>query len=272
VTASAPELPLWLTECLVSDGELAQAYESIAPQVLASCKHTLSVQHAFFGEAPDFEEHSLARLAHGFQARIRSRPADWALVLFDAQYASAPRLLAAVMPALLARVPLVLCASTPGPARPDLLCALEFAGLEHLYALSAAQSMELLHSLVSQPGQGRLALLHQGDLAALRAAADAAEVPCWEERRAPVLRICGPEPDAALIALAHPDAVCADTPAPDALYCSGTPEAQRTQAPLTLPPGMEGCWLHPSLTPDFFRARSLIFGPAPGKPTDGAVP
>ena len=272
MTASAPELPPWLADCRVSDDELAQAYEHTAPKLHASCKHTLAVQHAFFGEAPDWEEHGLSRSAHGFYARAHGRPADWTLVIFDAAYASAPRLLAALMPALLARVPLVLCASAPGSARPELLCALELAGREHIYAVSAAQSLDLLHALAAQPGQGRLVLLHRGALSALRAAADAAEVPCWEERRAPVLRMCGVEPDAALLRLAHPDAVYAEELAPDVLYCFGPPEAVRNRAPLILPPGMEGCWLHPSLTPDFFRARSLIFGLAPDGPDAGDAP
>jgi hypothetical protein len=270
MNASEPELPPWLTQCLVSDDELAQAYEESAPQLRASCKHTLAVQHAFFGEAPDWEEQRLSRSAQGFHSRACSRPADWTLVIFDAKYASAPRLLAALMPALLARVPLVLCASAPGPARPDLLCALELAGQEQIYALDAAQSLDLVQSLAAQPGQGRLVLLHRGALSTLRAAADAADVPCWEERRAPVLRLCGAEPDAALIRLAHPDAMITHDLAPDVLYCSG-PDAGKGQAPLILPPGMEGCWLHPSLTPDFFRVRSLIFGPAPGRPDAGKL-
>jgi len=269
--ASPPELPHWLAECLVSDSELAQAYEDAAPKLRALCKHTLAVLHVFFGEAPDWEEQSLARSAHGFHVRVCSRPADWALVIVDADYASAPRLLAALMPALLARVPLVLCACTPGPARPELLCALELAGQEQIYALAGAQSLELLRDLTAQPGQGRLVLLHRGALSGLRALADDAELPCWEERRAPVLRLCSAEADAALIRLAHPDAVRAEDAAPDAAYRSG-PDAVHVQAPLVLPPGMEGCWLHPSLTPDFFRVRSLAFSLAPRQPDTGEFP
>jgi hypothetical protein len=261
VNSAAPELPFWLAQRLVSDSELARAYEDAVPGLRALCKHALAVQHAFFDEAPDWEEHSLLRRAHGFRMRICNRPVDWTLVVFDAQYASAPRLLAAVMPALLARVPLVLCVCAPGPARPELLCALELAGQEHIYVLDTSQSLDLIRSLAVQSGQGRLVLLHQGELSALRAAADGAGIPCWEERRAPVLRICGAEPDAALIRLAHPDAVSAQDAVPDAAYCSW-PDAVHVQAPLVLPPGMEGCWLHPSLTPDFFRVRSLVFGPA----------
>jgi hypothetical protein len=270
MNASEPELPPWLTQCLVSDDVLAQAYEESAPALLASCKHTLAVQHAFFGEAPDWEEQRLSRSAHGFHSCACSRPADWALVIFDAEYASAPRLLAALMPALLARVPLVLCASTPGPARPELLCALELAGQEQIYALDAAQSLDLVQSLAAQPGQGRLVLLHRGALSVLRAAADATNLPCWEERRPPVLRLCGPEPDATLIRLAHPDASDAQSLAPDVLYCSG-PDAVQSQVPLILPPGMEGCWLHPSLTPDFFRVRTLSFDLS-SRPDAGKIP
>jgi hypothetical protein len=173
------------------------------------------------------------------------------------------------MPALLARVPLVPCVCTPGPARPELLCALELAGQAQIYSLSAPQSLGLVRHPAAQPGQGRLALLHQGSLSVLRAAAEEANLPCWEERRAPVLDIRGSEPDAALIRLAHPDAAHAENAAqniapniiPDAVYCAG-PEAGDVQAPLVFLPGMEGCWLHPSLTPDFFRALSLAFSPA----------
>jgi hypothetical protein len=262
---NAPELPPWLAEGLVLDSELARAYEDTAPALHALYKHALAVQHAFFGEAPDREEHCLTHRAHGFCTRACSRPADWALVIFDAAYASAPRLLAALMPALLARVPLVACVSTPGPARPELLCALELAGQEQIYSLSASQSLDLVRHLAAQPGQGRLAWLHRGSLSALRAAADEADLPCWEERRAPVLRICGSEPDAALIRLAHPDAAnAADSSQnviPDAVYCP-EPEAADSQAPLVFLPGIEGCWLHPSLTPDFFRSRSLTLSPA----------
>ena len=268
--AAVPELPPWLVEYLISDDELAQAYEDAAPKLRALCKHTLAVLHAFFGEAPDWEERRLTRSAHGFHTRTCTKPADWALVIIDADYASAPRLLAALTPALLARVPLVLCACTP-PTRPELLCALELAGQEQIYALDAAQSLDLLRSLNAQPGHGRLVLLHRGTLAGLRAVADDAELPCWEERRAPVLRICDAKPDAALIHLAHPDAARTEDAAPDAVYCSG-PGAVHFQAPLILPPGMEGCWLHPTLTPDFFRVRFLMFRLAPDHPDTGEFP
>ncbi|MDR0239553.1 MAG: hypothetical protein LBI88_04885 [Deltaproteobacteria bacterium] len=269
--ASVPALPSWLAACLVSDSELARAYEATAPELLAVCKHTLAVHHVFFGEAPDWEEQSVLRCVHGFRTRACSRPADWALVIFAADYASAPRLLAATMPALLARVPLVLCVCTPGPARPELLCALELAGQEQIYVLELSQSLDLVRGLAAQPGQGRLVLLHRGALSVLRVAADEAELPCWEERRAPVLRICGAEPDAELIHLAHPDAASAEQAAPDAVYCSW-PDAGQEQAPLVFPPGMEGCWLHPSLTPDFFRTRALLFGPVPDHPDTRDLP
>ena len=265
---SVLEFPSWLAACLVSDSEMARAYEGTAPELIALCKHTLAVQHAFFGEAPDWEEQRQLRYAQGFRTRVCNRPADWALVIFAADYESAPRLLAAAMPALLARVPRVLCVCTPGPARPELLCALELAGLEHIYMLDASQSLDLMRVLSRQPGQGRLALLHQGALSALHAVARDAGIPCWEERRAPVLRIYGPEPDAALIRLAHPDAVNTEDAAPDAVYCSG----QDAPAPLVLPPGMEGCWLHPSLTPEFFRARVLEFGAVRPYPDPGDQP
>jgi hypothetical protein len=255
---------------LVPERSWAEAFESAPPVLRALCKHNLAALHALFGEAPDREEHSFSRDGKGLRARLRTRPADWALIVFDAKYASAPRLLAAVMPALLARVPFIPVVCTGGAARPELLCALELAGREQTYLLDARQGRELLRALVSRGGRGagRLVLLHTGGLEALRAAALETHVPCWEERRPPVLHVADSEVDMELLRLAHPDAVFSasplsgprDTP-PDAVYRSARATETSAAGPLTLAAGMEGVWVHPRLSPDFFREREISLAP-----------
>jgi hypothetical protein len=252
---------------LVPEEAWDEAFDAAPPALRALCKHTLAALHALFGEASDREEHAFARDGKGLRARLRIRPADWALIVFDAEYASAPRLLAAVMPALLARVPFmpIICAGSA--ARPELLCALELAGREHCYLLDARQSPELLRNLASRGGAGRLVLLHTGGLEALRAAALERDIPCWEERRPPVLRVAGSGIDMELLRLAHPDAVFSSASSgpravpPDAAYRSARTPDSSFAGPLTLTAGMEGVWAHPRLSPDFFRERELSLMP-----------
>ena len=113
-------------------------------------------------------------------------------------------------------------------------------------------------------------------LDAVARAAAALGLPCWQERRDPLLGL--PQPDAfdlELLAFAQGSALEAalepvDRRPPDALYLS--PGAARSHcrerrggpfpcsgAP-ALTPGCEGFWLHPGLDPDFFRVRRQAFG------------
>ncbi len=262
--------------------EWARAYEATPPRLRALCKQAVAAQHALFGEAPDREEHFFAREAQGLEVRLRIRPAAWALTVFAADYASAPRLLAALMPAILARVPHTPVFCIGGRPRPELLCALELAGREQCRLISPAQAAELPAALPAGPG--RIVLLHGGDpdppgspdpFAALRAAAAAAGIPCWEERRPPLLHLADTGVDAELVRLAHPDARIeaspshalhpVDDPAPDAVYCSARAAREFSGlCPLVLAAGMEGCWVHPGLAPDFFRIRAPALAPSSG--------
>lgn len=245
---------------LIPERDFADAYETTPAVLRALCKQAIAAQHTLFGEAPEKEEFFFARCAQGMHMRRRILPADWAFFAFDADYVSAPRLAAALMPALLARVPLTPVVCLGGRPRPELLCALELAGLDQAYALDADQGREVLREL-DAAGRGRVVLLHRGRLDALGAAARAAGIPCLEERRPPVLRIDGGGVDVELVRLAHPDAVFAPAGAPaDAAYRSGEKAAPFAER-LTLLAGMEGCWTHPGLEPDFFRVHGLLLAP-----------
>ena len=183
------------------------------------------------------------------------------------------------MPAQLAGVPLVgaVCV-TDAPEQcaphPAALVSLELSGVEDVFALDQAGICRLLEEC--QPGPGRLVLLHHGELDAVARAAAALGLPCWQERRDPLLGL--PQPDAfdlELLAFAQGSALEAalepvDRRPPDALYLS--PGAARSHwrerrggpfpcsgAP-ALTPGCEGFWLHPGLDPDFFRVRRQAFG------------
>ena len=306
-----PLLPAWLEKYLFAEERFALAYEATPPELRALCKQALALQYALFGEAPDFEEQHLRRRAAGFAASWYSQAVPWACVFFDASYASAPRLLAALAPALLARVPLVLAVCVGGQAKEPLLCALELAGQEQSYQLGGPQCVKLLRELARQLGRGRLVLLHgagQG-LGKLRLLALELGLVFWEEACAPLLHLSGEQPggeelqqaapaggtplaDQINMQFLRPAFASADTrhltltrqinmpllrlAHPDALFAgelAGQPVFSTfcPAASLTLLAGMEGAWAHPGLGPDFFRERGLCLGPLANKQSPGGL-
>ena len=255
---------------LVPEERFAEAYDSVSPALCALHKHALAAQYAMFGEMPDEEYAYRVRRAEDLYVSRHTRPVDWALTVFEAGYGSAVRLLAALMPAVLARVPLTPVLCIGGEPLPEILCALEAAGREQVYALDGKQGPAFFQALCAGNGLGRLVLLRSGGRPdAFRRAAEAAETACWEERRPPVLHIADNKVDVESVRRAHPDAALfAGVPpkcAPDAVY--GPPNAG---IPLTLAAGMEGCWVHRGLTPDFFRESCLALALG-GTPAGEAV-
>jgi hypothetical protein len=187
---------------------------------------------------------------------------------------------------LLAIWPLADSAACP-PAR---LAVLELAGVDQAYTLSASgtdlgaglgagpASPSFWRGLADELDQsgdagGRLLYFgaRDGLYAALRELADARGLPMWTDRP-PLLKPEIPAPaamadglDETAIRWAHPDAGTHSPPgAPRAglhtarytARYTAHPEAdllaRPEEAALTLGPGLEGCWLHPDLSPDFF--------------------
>ncbi|MFC4677851.1 hypothetical protein [Desulfovibrio legallii] len=271
--------PRWVAAARLDDALSAAAYEAVPAPCRAAVKTGLALACAHFGEGTESRVESVRNARLGFWRRRISHAAPWAVLAFTPDYAAAARLAAACVPAQLAGVPLVgaVCV-TDAPEQcaphPAALVSLELSGVEDVFALDQAGICRLLEEC--QPGPGRLVLLHRGELDAVARAAAALGLPCWQERRDPLLGL--PQPDAfdlELLAFAQGSALEAalepvDRRPPDALYLS--PGAARSHcrerrggpfpcsgAP-ALTPGCEGFWLHPGLDPDFFRVRRQAFG------------
>ena len=120
-----------------------------------------------------------------------------------------------------------------------LFAALELTGVEQVFAMR--DPAPLLREL---PGRGRILRFGKAPLP---------ECPCpvWSDRAPRIERTA--LPDTAVL-WAHPDALPADDGA-DVVYAGQIIIGEDT--PLVLGAGLEGCWLHTGLTPDFFMNERL---------------
>lgn len=267
--------PQWAEETRLDDALAEAAYEATPPALRATIKTGLAMAHMHWGEAMDSRRAEIRDRHRGFWRRGIAHPAPWAVVAFTPLYAAAARLAAACAPALLGGVPLVGAVCVDGAPSRAALVTLDLAGVEDIFVIDGPGLCTLLEE--TQPGPGRLVLLHTGELDAIAATARALELPFYEERRPPVLSLPHPQAfDLEALAFAQAEAFdAAMEPAlrlsPNAVYL--TPGAalghcrERRTGPFpysnapAFTPGCEGFWLHPGLTPDFFRVSRLAFGP-----------
>lgn len=279
-----PAWPRGLDRHRIPDDALAEAYDAVSAPLRGCIKNTLALAHALYGEGPDTMEHRITDTTRGFSRTTRSTPVPWALAAFTPAYASGPRFAAALMPALLAHVPLVGAVCVGGSPSLSVRVVLELAGVEDAFSLDGGKFARLLRDMMPC-GVGRLMLLHTGELASLRRDATALRVPVWEEVHPPRLLLTpGSGHMREYIAWGHPDALweelsprrgkddaptLRDFPEVDAVYCDAEEEqCFLSSAPLVLLPGMEGCWIHQRLSPHFFTRTATALGtaapPAPG--------
>ena len=203
----------------------------------------------------------------GFRRTATDGPAPFALVAFPASLRSPARLAAALMPAILAGVPLTGAFCLGGEPTPEVLVTLELAGVEDAFALPAADFTRLTRELP----QCRVVLLHGLDEDALPERGD---LPgrIWREDALPLFLL--PQDtaaDAELLAFAHgPDctaqalhgeaarAVLDGGPLPGPCLPAAVLEEDEAArlamedeggpVELLLTPGCEAFWLHPGLT------------------------
>lgn len=289
----------------VDDAAFAAAYEATGDVDRARLKTCIARLHVLYGAAGGAgagdlrEERTAMRWRQGFTSLEQVSPCAWALVCVDAAWASAPRLLAAVLPAVFAGVGAVAVvrAGGTGPWPAPVLAALELAGQEVVADVAPEALPALLEALAAGAGAGgmmgaggRLLLLgeHPDHISAL---AHARGVPAWRDARSPIIG-CVPRgdatsepdrPDNAALRAAHPDATFMDVPAqprPTARTASLAPfvplsaiacapahaSAWLNHAALVLGPGHEWCWMHPGLFPDWFARRVVALLPASPSP------
>ena len=226
--------------CRVPDERLAGAYEETSAEHRSWIKTTLALAGATYPAPPSRLSITSENAAAGFGFARTRETAPWAVLLIGEGYASAVRLAAAIMPARLAGVEPVFAVWTGAETAPSgLFAALELTGVEQVFAMR--DPAPLLREL---PGRGRILRFGKAPLP---------ECPCpvWSDRAPRIERTA--LPDTAVL-WAHPDALPADDGA-DVVYAGQTIIGEDT--PLVLEAGLEGCWLHTDLTPDFFMNERL---------------
>ena len=274
--------PDWIEARRVDDTLRAAAYENVGPACRAAIKTATALYLRYDEPIREILHESRCDAVSGFWRTRTIFPAPWAVIAFPPGYTAAARLLGALMPAIVAGVPLIAAVCVDGTPAESLLATLELAGVEDVLTLSTAEICALLEE--TQPGPGRLVLLHKGELDALERQARVLHIPVFAERTPPSITITRPDLfDLDVLRFAQgaiPVNLALESPAPEApdvLYASS--EAVRSHcmadaaapfslgmAPLALAPGCEGFWLHHRLGRTFFLSHRVGFGPKP--PTD----
>lgn len=273
-----PLWPQWLEDFRVPDGPRAAAYEGTPAHLRAAIKTALALHQAHAGETDSQTCRDERFPRRGFRRTSTDGPAPFALVAFPASLRSPARLAAALMPAILAGVPLTGAFCLGGEPTPEVLVTLELAGVEDAFALPSADFVRLTGELP----RCRVVLLHGLDEAALPER-DKLPGRIWREDALPLFLL--PQDvavDEELLAFAHgPDcaaqalrgeaarAVLDGGPLPGPCLPAAVleedeiarlvMEAETGAVELLLAPGCEAFWLYPGLTPDFFRCRRRAF-------------
>ncbi len=272
--------PSLLEDFLVTDASFGAAYDAVSSEERAVIKTAVARMAAVLESAGHISRHSVTVARQGFTLYKRTRPVPWTMVLWDAAYAGPTRVLAALMPAMLAGVPNILACRVlpgangkggkdgPGVFPAPLLAALELAGQELAAECVSGVALDVVEACCEADARGRLVCL--GRAAVLdevcRAAASFG-VPAY--RMAAPVRIgiaassfSGPVLNDHLL-LAHPDAAlvsCEGNAAEggfSAVFCAEERVADFLgSAPLVLSPGNEGYWIWPGLGVGFFRETS----------------
>lgn len=144
--------PAWLDQRLVSDFRFARAYNSLGDERRALIKGLVARHYRLQHCGPSQVEQSEAFGI--FDRKLVRQPVPFVLILVDALFDAPALMLAALLPALCARVPQVLVARL-GKGAPDaLLVACELSGQERLATLGPVQLQRLLFELAvgSAPG------------------------------------------------------------------------------------------------------------------------
>ncbi len=262
------ELPDWLEACRPDDGLYADAYEGTPAELRALLKTAIAFA---FHRWPRMDgERSEERLCTraGFRHAERSRPADWVLAVLGAGFSSPARLLAALIPAVIAGAGRIVIVSE-APFSSAVCTALELAGLEDSFLVDAEALPGLYEDLRALSPYGRLAFFPGSDgtfsdaQKTLMHAAALDGMPRLRDLPAPrILSLHDDAETAARLRWLHPDAeLLTAADGPDLSGLSGIAAVfapadgmPSVPSPFFCGPGMEACWPGPS--PEFYRTCS----------------
>lgn len=260
--------PEWLGSFAVADEAFASAYDSLLPEQRAMLKLAIARAATLWPHDPALGEYTMSARKDGPIHQYRA-PAEWAFVCWNAEYASAPGILAALMPAILAGVPSIYACGLGGDIAPAVLTALELAGQERVAVMPPERGAALLEYLASQNQRGRCVFL--GDVpAAMHETARLARIPAVSlpaRVRIALDASLSHDEVSETVRFLYPDT--AIIPAEkesryDAIVTLPERVGQwMNNAPLVLAPGQESCWVWPELSPVFFHATGYGFASLP---------
>ncbi len=273
-------LPAWLDTLRQPDELQASAYEACPADFRAGLKTAIAFAFHLWGNASIRLDSCTDNTQTGFRHRLAYRPASWVLAFLAPGYSSPARFIAALMPAILAGVENIIVVSQECSPSPSLCTAFELAGIEDIFVLPSEndKSSVLLRELRDTDNDGRVLLFPAPEaqlnthLSSIRHCAETLNIRLWSDTPSPRLSLLSSEeiaearaePRKDILAWAHGDA-CIDESADgqtDALFTSHifspfSPLSECKTAPLVFGPGLEACWIHPLLTPDYFRTGTL---------------
>lgn len=253
-------------EWRLDDSVMAEAFDSLLPTQRAAIKTSIALHFALHGEHSALTECTVQDVAKGFAYSTGQSPMAWAVLFVEPHFAAGPRLLAALMPAILAGVPLLAVACVGGEPSATVCACLELMGVEHVFCVPhVSAATNFIQQAVNTAGPRGCALfVHQGKLGPVYQAAQAAKLRCWQDQTSPRLAVDSSMAQAeALIGWCHPKAERVPAQEADALFCSHQECLQQKDihapsAPLVLGAGLEAFWCYQELDPRYFLQKSLI--------------
>lgn len=264
--------PEWLTPHLVQDAVFGTAYECVAAEQRAWLKTAIAVLHTIQGDNAVTWGRQERHWRQQYVSVAESRPVDWCLLLLDESSLSPVRLLASLMPAVLAGVrDILVVRAGHGDWPAPVLAALELAGQELAADVEAQQLERLLHSLCDRSvGCGRIVAMGNTGAILPSCVQEASHIRVWQEPRACNLAVArDADMDIDLLHWAHPDLALVEV---DTEFQDVLPTVEQCAAfagpshlldvvpdsyPLMLGSGQEGCWIWPDLAPDWFMLRRI---------------
>ncbi len=274
---------------LVHDDAMARAYEHITDRERAWMKKQIAHLCACYTPADTLVQECISQTLGGLSRRTISTPLDFVGAILDGNHFAWNKILALLVPGIMynaSQIGILILADSSDHIEPELLTALELAGIEDIYCLPR-ENVPDLFQILTQENKGHLFVSQaltshiQPDV---KGVGRCGFTPLPREPKLKAGIWAGPNQDWDwdTISWANPDVefvVSGENSghAPqgfksldldrsefinldlDVFY--GPAELFREcQAPLGLSPGMESCWVWPGITPELFLHRREFWG------------
>lgn len=263
------EFPDWLQDYQIEDEMFGEAYEATLPAQRAWLKKTIAQVYGVNSPEAPRKTWNVNTWRGGFETEVATAPLEWTVLLLDAKSVSPVRVLAALVPALVAgvgNIMAVFCGD--GDISQSVLAGFELAGQEDVVRLPQGKVEELISSIVHCGVDGAvLDLRGEPDFVP-----HGPGVRYWRVPEISSISVCKEEdsPDMDILAFVHPDVEFVEVDE-DSLdeFGSGAvvvPAELVGDALLNynivLAHGQEGCWIWNGFTSSFFKRECVALAVA----------